>query len=189
MLVLGKGHCLASTLPVQTTVRARGAPLPWLEVTLKPVPHTRNAVSGHSSEGRTTPNSLPDVLSTTGYHHLGLCLSFEGMIQKTGVTLPKKPQGSLYPMAQPPHWMCIHISGGHRGHKATDTFWYPQHLGFMFALASAEPLLKYFQGDVLSQQLGMEMPLLRGEYHQKHLVLGRCSTGRVQSQASLVGKE
>lgn len=100
-------------------------------------------------------------------------------------------KGSLYPMAQvqPPHWMCIHISGGHNGHRATDTFWYPQHLRFMFALASAELLLKYFQGDVLSQQLGTEMPLLRGEYHQKHHVLGRCSTGQVQSQASPAGKE
>lgn len=36
---------------------------------------------------------------TPGYHHLGLCLSFEGMIQKTGVNLPKKSQGTLYPMA------------------------------------------------------------------------------------------
>lgn len=57
----------------------------------------------------------------------------------------------------------------------------------MFALASAK--LLYFQGDVLSQQVGMEMPLLRGEYHQKHLVPGHCSTGQVQSQASPAGKE
>lgn len=70
---------------------------------------------------------------------------------------------------------------------ATDTFWYPQHFGFMLALASAK--LKYFQGDVLSQQLGMEMPLLRGEHYQKHLVPGRCSTGQVQSPASPAGKE
>lgn len=120
------------------------------------------------------------------YPHLGLCLPFEGMIQKTGVTLPKRvpvshgtapaPTLDVHPHFWRPQW-------------PQDTFWYPQHLRFMFALASAELLLQYFQGDVLSQQLGTEMPLLRGEYHQKHHVLGRCSTGQVQSQASPAGKE
>lgn len=47
-------------------VRARGAALPWLEVTLKPVPPTRNAVSGHSEEGKNTPNSPPDAVSAPG---------------------------------------------------------------------------------------------------------------------------
>lgn len=55
----------------------------------------------------------------------------------------------------------------------------------MFALALAKPLPRYFQGDVLPQQPGMEMPLLWGEYHQKHL----SALGRAQSGASPAGKE
>lgn len=165
-------------------------------MTLRPVPHTRNAVSGHSGEGKTTPNSPPDVVSvpeplgtiTWGY----ACLQRHDSEHRCYPTkkIPLVPViGWSMAQVQPPRWMCIRISGGHNGHRATGTFWHRQHLAFVFALASAKLLLKYFQGDVLSQQLGMEMPLLRGEYHQKHLVPGRCSTGQVQSQASPAGKE
>lgn len=92
---------------------------------------------------------------------------------------------------QLPHGTSCHAPSSGDGHRAADTLWFsPASRGHVFALALAGPPPRFFQGDVLPQQLGMEMLLLWGEYHQKHLsVPGHCSAGGAQSGASPAGKE
>lgn len=191
MLVFWKGPLLGLLFPNAELVSNTGIgepPLPWLDVTLKPV-----AVPAAPGDA-----ALSQHIAVTLDHWdpslLEPCMSLGGRIQKTGITSPKKnSQGFLYPMAsdQLPHGTSCHAPSRGDGHRAADTLWFPPaSRGHVFALALAGPPPRFFQGDVLPQQLGMEMLLLWGEYHQKHLsVPGHCSAGGAQSGASPAGKE